>query len=218
MTTNPSAKVVLCYGDSNTYGQMPDKLQRYPANVRWTGQLQNILGDDYYVIEEGLGGRTTDLDYTRKLGRNGKTYLMPCLQSHKPFDVVVIMLGTNDLKIEYARTAEQVAAACSGLIDDVQQYSGDANGQPPHIVLVSPILIDDTAPNFAASYTDYYDARAVEESRKLAGVMHAVAEQQACAFIDAASVACAGDEGVHWDEPSHGRFAKELAAKVRQLS
>jgi len=56
MNVNPEAKTVLCFGDSNTWGQTPHKKFRYPANERWTGVLQTELGDDFYVIEEGLGG------------------------------------------------------------------------------------------------------------------------------------------------------------------
>lgn len=54
-------KTILCYGDSNTYGLKSDLVSRYPRNVRWTGILQEKLGSEYYVIEEGLGGRTTDV-------------------------------------------------------------------------------------------------------------------------------------------------------------
>ena len=63
MNTNPQATKILCYGDSNTYGQKPDKTGRYEANFRWTGVLQDLLGNSYYVVEEGLGSRTTDLNY-----------------------------------------------------------------------------------------------------------------------------------------------------------
>ena len=72
MNINPNAATILCYGDSNTYGQKPDKSGRYAADVRWTGRLQNALGGDYYVIEEGLSSRTTDLDYDPRSGKNGK--------------------------------------------------------------------------------------------------------------------------------------------------
>jgi len=68
MNTNPNAKTILCYGDSNTWGQKPDKSSRYLVDVRWTGLLQKTLGDSYYVIEEGLSSRTTDLDYNHKPG------------------------------------------------------------------------------------------------------------------------------------------------------
>jgi lysophospholipase L1-like esterase len=104
--TNPAAHTVLCFGDSNTNGISGDdeNYVRLPAAVRWTGRLQRLLGDGYYVIEEGLNGRTTDLDYANRPGCNGRTYFGPCLQSHHPLDVVVIMLGTNDLKAEFNRS------------------------------------------------------------------------------------------------------------------
>ena len=95
MNTNPQAKVILCFGDSNTWGQNEDKGfgERYPVNVRWTGRLQQLLGTDYYVIEEGLGGRTVDLDDPRpeKPGRNGFDYFLPCFISHSRVDLAVIM-------------------------------------------------------------------------------------------------------------------------------
>jgi len=103
---------ILCFGDSNTRGTRPDDSNtRYERSDRWTGQLQVMLGSDYYVIEEGLGGRTTDLEHprTEKLGRNGIDYFKPCLESHSPIDIVIIMLGTNDFKNVYNRTTNEVA-------------------------------------------------------------------------------------------------------------
>src|SRR6478672_7408743 len=111
MTTNPDAKRILCFGDSNTWGRIPHVPGRYPVNVRWTGRLQKLLGDNFEIIEEGLGSRTTDLNYAKKPGRNGRAYLTPCLDSHNPLDVVVIMLGTNDAKIEFNRNAQDIALA-----------------------------------------------------------------------------------------------------------
>lgn len=210
MNTNPRAKKVLCYGDSNTFGQHPDKLHRYPANVRWTGVLQQLLGDDYYVIEEGLGSRTTDLDYVRKPGRNGKEYFTPCLQSHKALDIVVIMLGTNDLKIEYRRSAREIAEALGGLVDDAREYGVDLNSAPPTVILVSPILIDESAPYFYKFYTEYYDKESMSESSKLADEVRRVADEKHAIFVDAAQVARAGEDGVHFLEASERPFAERI--------
>ena len=52
-------KTILCYGDSNTYGYNPVTGGRWPEDIRWTGRLQQLLGDEYKVIEEGCNGRTT---------------------------------------------------------------------------------------------------------------------------------------------------------------
>ncbi len=110
-------KTILCYGDSNTWGYALSSLnfetgycERYPREVRWTGRLQALLGKDYRVIEEGLCGRTTNVDNPRELGgadSNGKTYLGPCLFSHAPIDWVILMLGGNDFKVALNRTPEE---------------------------------------------------------------------------------------------------------------
>jgi len=218
MNTNPSAIKVLCYGDSNTYGQKPDKTGRYEADVRWTGVLQELLGNDYYVIEEGLGSRTTDLDYDKKPGRNGKTYLTPCLQSHNPVDVVTIMLGTNDLKIEYRRSAEEIAAALGGLIDDVRTYGAAKSGGQPEIIVISPVEINDQAPRFTEFYTGYYDAESMVESKKLPEAIQKVAEEKGVHFINAATVSNPGEDGIHFSQESERPLAELINDTFRSIS
>lgn len=216
MNTNPTAKTILCYGDSNTWGQTPDKTgHRYPAGIRWTGVLQARLGDDYYVIEEGLSSRTTNLDYAKKPGRNGRTYLEPCLDSHAPIDTVVLMLGTNDLKIEFNRSAEEIAQAAQGLVELIQNKTAKYNGTPAEVLLVSPILVDDDAPRHKEWYSDYYNATSAEKSSELASALRLVAQTIGCQFTEAAQVARAGEDGIHFDEASHGALGELLARKLR---
>ncbi len=112
-------KNILCYGDSNTWGYIAGKfdmttmyMERYPRTIRWTGRLQKLLGDDFYVIEEGLNGRTTNLEGIDPPDRNGKTYLLPCLYTHSPLDLVVLMLGCNDLKNVYGRSCSARITGC----------------------------------------------------------------------------------------------------------
>lgn len=216
MNTSPTAKTILCYGDSNTWGQTPDKTgHRYPANIRWTGVLQARLGDDYYVIEEGLSSRTTDLDYAKKSGRNGRTYLEPCLDSHAPIDTIIVMLGTNDLKIEFNRSSEEIAEALRGLVGLIQTKTAKDNSTAANIVLVSPILIDGDAPKHKEWYSSYYDGHSVEKSKELSGLIEAVAKETGCQFIDAVTVAKPGEDGIHLDEASHGMLGELLARKLR---
>lgn len=212
MNTRSDAKTVLCYGDSNTWGQKPDKTGRYEADIRWTGVLQGTLGDDYYIIEEGLSSRTTDLEYEKKPGRNGRTYLSPCIESHNPLDMVIIMLGTNDFKTVYNRTASEVAAALGKLGGDVKRLAYDKNKLVPKIILVSPILIDSNAPRFAEFYTGYYDERSMQESKKLAAEVEHIAKDTGCAFVDAATVAKPGEDGIHFS-PDSGKLLAELLAQ-----
>lgn len=213
MNTNPNAKVILCYGDSNVWGQKPDKTGRYAPDVRWTGVLQQRLGDDFYIIEEGLGSRTTDLDYKRP-GRNGKTYLQPCLESQNPIDTVVLMLGTNDLKIQYDRSPQDIAAALRGLIELIREYGKNADRQAPKILLLGPMHINADAPHFHEFYDGIYDRQAAEKSTQLAAEIKKLAEEESCNFFDAASVARPGDDGTHMDEPSHPRLGEALALQI----
>jgi lysophospholipase L1-like esterase len=217
MNTNPNAKKVLCYGDSNTWAQKPDRTGRYEVDVRWTGVLQSLLGSQYYIIEEGLGSRTTDLDYDRKPGRNGKTYLVPCVASHIPVDVVTIMLGTNDLKIEYRRSAEDIANALGGLVDDVRTYGETRTGETPEIILISPIEIDDQARRFAEFYTGYYDAESRTESKKLSEAIKKVADEKGVLFLDAATVSKPGEDGIHFSEESERPLAELIAREIKKL-
>jgi lysophospholipase L1-like esterase len=210
MNTNPSAIKVLCYGDSNTWGRLPDRSGRYAADVRWPGQLQKALGDNYYVVEEGQGGRTTDLD-DRGSVRNGKTYLLPCLETHNPVDVVIIMLGTNDLKIKFERTANNVAQALHGLVDIVKETVTAKGGSPTRIVLVSPIHIDPTAPRFMEFYKNDFSPYSGTSSTLLAEAIKQVAVNSACDFFDASAVASVGEDGLHLNTESNGSLAKALA-------
>ena len=94
-------KRILCFGDSNTWGWNPANKERFDENSRWTGILKNKLGENYDIIEEGLNGRTTVWDDPIEGYKNGKKHLPSCLESHRPLDIVVLMLGTNDLKSRF---------------------------------------------------------------------------------------------------------------------
>ena len=102
---------ILCYGDSNTWGYIPGTdHQRFSKDERWPGALQRMLGDKYEIIEEGLNSRTlVSVDKRRdREGRSGAEYLLPCLDTHDPIDLVIIMLGTNELKTEFYRNPKEI--------------------------------------------------------------------------------------------------------------
>ena len=102
---------ILCYGDSNTWGYISGTdHERYGINERWTKFLQCKLGDRFEVIEEGLNSRTLISNDTRpgKEGKNGYEYLIPCLDTHDPIDLIILMLGTNELKASYNKTAAEI--------------------------------------------------------------------------------------------------------------
>ena len=139
-------KSILCYGDSNTWGCPPRRhfgeVPRYGPDVRWPGVLRTALGSDCTVVEEGLGGRTTRVEAECPIEgeqQNGGTYLVPCLASHRPLDLVIVMLGTNDLKHRFGLSAADIAArrGLAGAISSHASGAGPAGGRPAVLLVLS---------------------------------------------------------------------------------
>src|SRR3954452_19396052 len=133
---------ILCYGDSNTHGTAPmrdlDDVGRFGPAERWAGIMRNALGPDWWVVEEGLPGRTTVLDDPIEgLYKNGLTYLTPCLASHRPIDIVTIALGTNDLKARFGMPPGDIAAGAGILVETVGRAL-TAFGHSARVLLIAP--------------------------------------------------------------------------------
>jgi len=204
-------KNILCFGDSNTWGYEPLVARRYPADVRWTGVLQKALGDGFWVIEEGLNGRTNVTNEEERPMRSGLDVLPVLLESHRPLDLVVIMLGTNDLKHDFNLSAEQIAdgarQVCRSVIDC--EYLVD---DPPQILLISPTHVE----LVTAEEQDLLIG-AIEKSRELAEHYQAVAKDLGIHFLDASKIVLKTDlDGVHWDANQHYKFGEELSVRIRQ--
>ena len=134
---------ILCYGDSNTWGCIPlcRPGARKPAagKTRWPGVLLGVeLGDGYWVVEAGLSGRTTVWDDPLKPHRNGRTLLLPTLLTHQPLDLVIVMLGTNDLKHRMNASAAEIAKGAGMLVDIVAASGCGPDGRAPQTLLVCP--------------------------------------------------------------------------------
>jgi lysophospholipase L1-like esterase len=227
--TDPDALRVLCFGDSNTYGTCrvgpdtygtptwdPDYV-RLDADRRWPGVLQRLLGDGYDVIEEGLNGRTTDLDYDDRPGGNGRSYFLPCLRSHQPLEMVVVMLGGNDLKPSFGRTPAAIAEALGGYADDVATTMNGRGGTPT-TVLVGSTAVDDTAPMFRDLVGDSFDPAHASRAAELSTEIRRVAAERDVLFVDPTPVAPPGEDGVHLSMESHARLAELVASVVLQSS
>ena len=136
-------KHILCYGDSISWGTVPGTRQRYPFEIRWPGVLQLNLGPHVRVIEECLSGRTTALEDPYRPGRNGLASFLPILQSHSPLDLVIILLGTNDLKSFYGGiTAYHASLGILALIDVIRNNPLEPTYERPETLIVSPPIID----------------------------------------------------------------------------
>jgi lysophospholipase L1-like esterase len=203
---------ILCFGDSNTHGYSPEYGKRFSRDLRWTGVLQRTLGDGFFVIEEGQGGRTTVWDDPVEGGnKNGRAYLSPCLESHSPLDLVILMLGTNDLKKRFSVTAFDIGMCISGLIECILKSKSGRDWGAPKVLLVAPPPLA----KLGALAEMLQDG--TEKSKRLAEVYRGVAQAHGCAFLDAGGVIKTSDlDGVHFEEDEHRKLGQALARMVKQ--
>ncbi|MBQ8830197.1 MAG: SGNH/GDSL hydrolase family protein [Oscillospiraceae bacterium] len=212
-------KHVLCFGDSNTYGLKPEWIQgsfgRHDENTRWPGKMRNLLGDDYRVIEEGQCGRTTVFEDPTFPMKSGINYLRPCIESHTPLDLIIIMLGTNDTKGMFNASAAEIAAGLGRLIQTAKDPAVYMGGPVPKVLVAVPVPLGEVATTLPDGITTM---EMVEKSRALAARYEATAQMHGCEFIDLGKVAeTAPFEGVHITAEGHAKIAEAMAAKVREI-
>lgn len=205
-------KRLLCYGDSNTWGYDPATKDRLDERRRWTGVLSEALGDEYTIIEEGLSGRTTVWDDPIEGHKNGHTYLIPCLESHQPVDLVILMLGTNDLKQRFSLPACDIAAGARILVRVIQGSQSGRNGKAPPVLLLAPPRIGRLS-DFAEMF-----AGAGEKSRQFSELYRRVATEQGCTYFDTSTIVAASElDGIHLKAGEHRKLGQALAVQVRGL-
>jgi lysophospholipase L1-like esterase len=185
-------KTVVCFGDSNTWGYVPGSNgQRFPRETRWPARLQAALGEEWEVIAEGLSGRTATIDRPDSEGRNGLPYLLPCLLSHAPVDLVVIFLGTNDVNFV---DDDRVARCVGRLVQVARSSEAGPDGRGPDVLVVCPPPFAGHAlgPSFAAELD--------------------------CELLDLdgiASYRVVGDDVEHLDAAGHAAVAAAVAERIR---
>lgn len=205
---------VVCYGDSNTHGFAATTSGRFPRDIRWPGVVARALAGTAHVIEEGLNGRTTTWEDPFEPGRNGRAYLLPCLRSHAPVAVVVIMLGTNDLKAIHRLDPAMVAQGAGSVVHTARESLAGPGGAPPAVLLVAPPPLGEAT--IAAELWGFGAAR--DASRRLAPLYREAAAQAGAAFLDAgALVAVDPADGVHLDAGAHRVLGEAIAVEVRRL-
>jgi lysophospholipase L1-like esterase len=213
-------KHILCYGDSNTYGfdgrliPKTGERRRYDETVRWTWLLKKILGQDYDVIEEGMNGRTTVFDDPTEGGRNGFKSLEVIFQSHQPLDLVVIMLGTNDLKDQFSAAPLVISKGMERLVILLKEMIAGSFNPDAKILIVAPPDV-----SCSANGVFYYDfsERSVEKGKRLPNFYRQIAERYNCLFADAGTwVKMDSSDGTHLNPDGHSVFARKLAEEIRK--
>jgi len=214
-------KHVVCFGDSNTHGycaepaDCADHGSRFNEEERWPCLLQRALGDEYFVIEEGLSGRTTVFTDPLHECMSGLDSIYSCLMSHEPVDLLIIMLGTNDTKERLGANAACIGIGLERLVAKAKSVAAWRNGRPNILIIAPPhigeglYLVPEGVP---------MGQGCPQKSRELARYFKAVAQNQGCAFLDAEGVAEFNRiDCMHLTRRGHEQLAGRLSEMVPQL-
>ena len=209
-------KRILCFGDSNTWGYMVTG-GRFPEEVRWPMRLQSLLGDDYTVIEEGFNGRTTVFDDPIEGGhKSGLVYLPPFVMSHSPLDLIIIMLGTNDLKKRFGMTAFTIGGGITALVKAARTYAMNVEGLPPKIMIVCPPPVGENI--METRHAPIFGEDSIEVSRELPYELGRVAKLMRCEFMDAGPYCeISKADAVHMTREDHMKLAQAVCDKVKSI-
>ncbi len=205
-------KSILAFGDSLTWGYNASTGMRMAYEDRWPNVLAHGLHNKARVIEEGMNGRTTVFDDpTVDEERNGAVGLPIALKSHQPLDMLIIMLGTNDLK--HCR-AFDASMGMERLVKLTRNHSWSGTYVAPPIILVSPPCLVLTKNEW---FNDLWGHK-IEESKLFARHYAKVAEEMGVHFFDAGSVAQANDiDGGHLDVANTRAIGAGLVPLVKKI-
>ncbi len=215
-TTN-TQKRIICFGDSLTWGFDPDNRVRFDEDTRWPQVMQKVLGDGYAVIEEGQNGRTIATDDPAEGEKNGLKYIGPCMESHTPYDIFIIMLGCNDCKRKFAYSAMDIAGEMQIMLEKVQSYNRFRCQDSFKVLLVSPPTVSDAIKDSWLGDSFGYE-NAVKVSGELAGWYKTLAEMYGCEYLDAALYVQASDaDGVHLDAENQIKLGEVMAEHIIKM-
>ena len=182
---------IVCYGDSNTYGYDAADVfgRRLPPEERWPAILSSVLGAE--VVNCGMNGRTVPR-YPRQREAD-----LRVITRNAGIDLVIIMLGTNDLLLGF--DAENTADQMKTFLNILKQTIPDCR-----FLLVAPPPSDVIPEGCDADFSE------------LAALLADVADCTGAGFADAGlcsiEMAC---DGVHFSPQGHRRFAFCIANEIK---
>lgn len=208
---------ILCYGDSNTWGYISGSdHQRYGNDERWTRILAKLLGNNFEIIEEGLNSRTLISKDTRpgKEGKSGYEYLLPCLDTHDPIDLVILMLGTNELKAVYNKSSKDIGEMLEEyFVRTILNRKSQLKDSYPKLLIAVPPEVNE--------YQEYCKANdkylgALQKSKELNDIYEDIAKKYNCYFLSNQGLET-GIDGVHLTKESHKKLAEMLRDKIELI-
>lgn len=206
---------ILCFGDSYTWGYIPGTdHERFSGEIRFPKVLQKKLGENFEIIEEGLNSRTLVSEDERpgKQGRNGSSYLIPCLDSHDPIDLVILMLGTNEIKNKFQNSPEKIGELLEeNFVKVILNRKSQFKYSYPKVLIISLPIINESTKYASARYVG-----GTEKSQQLNQIYSNIATANECYFVDASKIPV-GIDGVHLTKEGHSKLAEIICDKIKSL-
>ena len=209
-------KQIFVYGDSLSWGIIPNTRQRLALQERWPGVMEAELsrrGRQVRVIEDCLNGRRTVWQDPYKPGRNGLEGLEQRVEVNSPLDLVMLMLGTNDFQFVHQTDVWHSAQGISALVHAIRRAPIEPGMPVPEVLIIAPPPIHEPRGPIAAKFKG-----AGERCIVVAEAYHRVASELGCHFFDSRRVTTASTiDGVHLDAAQHASLGRELASVVLGL-
>ena len=198
-------KKILCYGDSNTFGFIPENCKRYDKDSRWSGILSEILKENYQVIEEGMNNRTGFFKNPEGFKQSGGEYLSVFLQNHRNLDICIISLGTNDAQFFYNLDENSTKNGLQNLIDSVREVNIKTN-----IIIVPPVKITENI--LHSGFSMMFNRESIDKINKVFPIFEQIAKENNCLYFDFNQITSpAQKDGLHYTKESHTIIANKLA-------
>ncbi len=205
-------KKILCYGDSNTYGFIPQTCGRYDKNSRWSGILSELLDEDFEIIEEGMNNRTGFFKNPEGLKQSGGEYLSIYLQNRKDIDICMLALGTNDAQFFYRLNEQNCKKGIENLINSVKKANPNTK-----IIIIPPVKITQNILN--SMFSMMFNQKSIETIQQVFNVFEQTAKENNCLYFDFNEfVEPSTTDGLHYSRESHKIIAENIAQFIRSLS
>ena len=204
-------KQIICYGDSNTFGYIPGSGKRYPKDIRWTGVLSSLLGDDYKVIEEGCNNRTGFVRNSSGKLFSGSEYINECFIRHPEFDIFILSLGTNDTQKFYNITPQSIKEGLKKLVGKIKNQNEQGK-----LIIVAPLILNTDV--LKGGFSLQFDEESIERTHWIQNVYSDFCRENDIIFFDINSyVEQSAIDGLHYSSEAHRKIADNLKDVILNL-
>lgn len=195
-------KIIICYGDSNTFGFNPQNGSRFDENTRWTSVLQKKLGAEYKVINEGMCNRTGFVNNPDGFLFSTSQHFAQFMAITENIDVIILWVGTNDLMYQYNLNFETAEKGLENIIKL-------AKTKAKKVIIIPPVILNEKI--LKGYFGDRFDKTSITKSKEIGKIYKKLVNIYNCEFFDVNEFVKPSDiDGLHYDENSHKIIADKL--------